>query len=426
MKINIADFIGKCECGKTHDMSIKKILLEPGALEQLPKAVLEVGLSGKALIICDKNTWKAAGARAAELLPDNSVIILEGDCIHPDDETVREIEDNYPPGISYIVGVGGGVITDTAKYIGKQHAGTPVVLVPTCASADGFAANSSIMTFDKFKHPLTTQAAVAIIADTNILAVAPYRLTAAGLGDILGKYVALADWKVANLTTGEAICPRIYSMISDAVERTLKAVHKIKDGDTEAIEALMYALILAGLTIQMWGTSRPASGAEHMFGHVWELTLFSPDTGFLHGEAVGVGTVACKKLYEKLIAIIGDNPREFFVPYKGFPHEYLREKIGEIVYGEIMPYNTPDESMLVDYDKLIQNWPAIREACENMPTAAEMEKLFFDCGMKTTLEDLELSDDIMPDTLRAGPYMRGRMTLFRLWDRFTNIEIGML
>ena len=423
MQIDVSQFIGKCVCGKTHSMEIKKILLEPGALERIPEVVQELGLCGKAVIICDRNTWKAAGKRIASLLPEHHVIMLERDDIHPDERTVAEIENDYPPDTAYIVGVGGGVITDTAKYTGRQHGGVPVVLVPTASSVDGFAANSSVMTFNNFKHPLTTQSAVAIIADTNVLAGAPYRLTASGLGDLLGKYIALGDWKLANLVTGEELCPRIYGMVNEALERAMRIIHKVKESDPDAIEALMYALILSGLTIQMWGNARPASGAEHMVAHVWELAIFSPDTGFLHGETVGVGTIACKKLYEKLIETIERNPREFFVQYKGFPHDMLREKLGENVYSELMPYHNPDEGMLVDDDKLIENWDAICEVFGNMPTSAEMERIFRECDMKATLSDLGISNDILPVTMEVGSYVRGRMTLLRIWERFTNLNL---
>jgi glycerol-1-phosphate dehydrogenase [NAD(P)+] len=425
MKIDVSQFIGECMCGKTHGMDIRKILLEPGALEQTPQVISELGISGKAAIICDKNTWEAAGKRVAQLLPEHHIIMLERENIHPDELTVADIENDYPSDAAYIVGVGGGVITDTAKYIAKQHGGVPVVLIPTAASVDGFAANSSVMTFNNFKHPLTTQSAVAIIADTNVLCAAPYRLTASGLGDLLGKYIALADWKIANLVTSEALCPRILGMVDEALARAMQVIGKVKQNDPEAIEALMYALILSGLTIQMWGTARPASGAEHMIAHVWELAIFGPDTGFLHGETVGVGTIVCKKLYEKLIETIGDNPRGFFVPYKGFPHESLRGKFGVNVYSELMPYNNPDEGTLVGYEKLIDNWDAIRKICTDMPTSGEMERIFREIGVKTTISDLGLSGDILPDTLEAGSYVRGRMTLFRIWERFTNIGIDL-
>ncbi|MCL2068715.1 MAG: sn-glycerol-1-phosphate dehydrogenase [Oscillospiraceae bacterium] len=428
MKIDLSQFIGKCECGKTHGMDIRKILLEPGALEQVPQVISELGLSGKAAIICDRNTWNAAGKRVSRLLPEHHIIMIERDSIHPDERLVADIENMLPSdidSIGYIVGVGGGVITDTAKYIGKHHGGIPVVLIPTAASVDGFAANSSIMTFNNFKHPLTTQSAAAIIADTNVLCAAPYRLTASGLGDLLGKYIALADWKIASLVTGEAVCPRIYGMVDEALMRAVKVIDKVKENDPDAIEALMYALILSGLTIQMWGNSRPASGAEHMLAHVWELALFSPDTGFLHGETVGVGTVICKKLYEKLIEAVGERPREFFVPYKGFPHESLREKLGEIVYAELMPYNNPDEGTMVDYEKLIASWGEICRICADMPDSAEMERIFRDLGVKSTLEDLGISADILPVTLEVGSFVRGRMTLFRIWERFSNIGIDL-
>ena len=404
-------------------MAIKKILLEPGALGRIPEVVGELGLSGKAVIICDKNTWDAAAERVAELLPNNHVIMIKQEDIHPNEKTVEEIEARFPADAGFIVGVGGGVLTDTSKYIGFKHGGIPVVLVPTAASVDGFAANSSIMTFNHFKHPLTTQAATAIIADSNVLAAAPYRLIASGIGDLLGKYVALADWDFAHLITKEPLCPRIYEMINEAVSGAMKVVHKLRNQDIEAIEALMYALILGGLTIQMWGSSRPASGAEHQIGHVWELAIISPETASLHGECVGVGTLTAKRFYEKLFDTIGDKPEDFFLDYKGFPHQLLKDSLGDMVYGELMPYNTPDEGELVSRQALIDNWAEIRRIHEIMPTSTEMEELFRECGMKVTLEDLGLSSDVLPLTLQTGAYVRGRISLYRVWNGFTNLDI---
>ena len=426
MKIDISQFIGKCECGKTHGMDIKSILIESNALEKLPKIIRELGISGKAAIICDQNTWKAAGKFVSELLTNKKIILLKREQIHPDERTVAEIEKEYQSDIDYIIGIGGGVITDIAKYIGKEHGGVPVILIPTAASVDGFAANSSVMTFRNFKHPIITQSAMAIIADTNVLACAPYRLTASGLGDLIGKYIALADWRLANLVTGEALCPRIYRMIEEALERVRRIINKAKERDSDAIEALMYALILSGLTIQMWGNARPASGAEHMVAHVWELALFSPDTGFLHGETVGVGTIECKKFYERFIQSIGRNPREVFTHYKGFPHDMLREKLGENVYSELTPYHKPDEGTLVDVEKLSKNWDEICKVYDKMPTSAEMECIFRECGIKTTLFDLGISGDILPVTMEVASYIRGRITLLRIWESFTNFGVDML
>jgi len=274
------------------------------------------------------------------------------------------------------------------------------------------------MTFNNFKHPLTTQSAVAIIADTNVLASAPYRLTASGLGDLLGKYVALADWKLANIITGEPLCPRIYGMVDEALERAMKAIHKAKDSEPEAVEALMYALILSGLTIQMWGNARPASGSEHMAAHVWELGIFGSDAGFLHGEAVGVGTIECKRLYEKFIETVGGEPRKRLPPYARSQHDMLRKKLGQNVYTELMPYNNPDEGALVDYEKLVENWRAICQIYNSMPTSAELERIFSECGMKSTLGALGIAGEVLPDTMEVGSFVRGRMSLLRVWKCF--------
>jgi glycerol-1-phosphate dehydrogenase [NAD(P)+] len=172
----------------------------------------------------------------------------------------------------------------------------------------------------------------------------------------------------------------------------------------------------------MWGGARPASGAEHMVAHVWELGLFAPDSGSLHGEMVGVGTLKCKELYEKFIETVGDNPREVLVEYKGFPHEMLREKLGENVYAELTPYNEPDEGKLVDYEKLVAGWDEIRGIFAQTPTARDMEKLFRDSGVKATMQELGLPDEILPATLEVGSFVRGRITLLRIWERFTNLK----
>lgn len=422
MKIDLKQFTGPCGCGQAHGMAIKRILLEPGAIDRLPAVVAELGLAGPAFVISDSNTWKAAGQRVDALLDGAAVVLGRGD-IHPDEQTVEQIEAAYPADTGYIVGVGGGVLTDTAKYIGHQHGGVPVVLVPTAPSVDGYAANSSVMTFNHFKHPLTTQAAVAIVADTDVLAAAPERLIASGLGDLLGKYVALADWDFAHLITGEKRCQRLYDMVNEAVGRAVDAAADIKARQPEAIEALMYALILAGLTIQMWGNSRPASGAEHQIGHVWELAVVSPEADLLHGEAVGVGTLAAKRLYERLFEVIGDRPQDFIRDYKGFPHEELKGMLGEVVYKELMPYNTPDENTLVSREKLVDNWEEIRRIYTAIPSAGQMEALFKSCGMKTSLTDLGLEEAVLAPSLQVGAYVRGRMSLYRAWHGFTDIEM---
>lgn len=422
MVVNIEQFKGACTCGNEHTMDIRKVLIESGALDKIPAVVKELGLSGKPCILCDDNTYRAAGEKIAQLVGDHALIKLDPTDLHPDEKTVAAINEQLPADTGYIIAVGGGVLTDTGKYIGFTHGGIPVVIVPTAASVDGFAANSSVMTFNHFKHPLTTQAGVAIIADTRVLAAAPYRLTASGLGDLLGKYIALADWKFANIVAGEALCPRIYAMIEEALSDAMRVIDKVKKQDEEAIGALMYALVLSGLTIQMWGNSRPASGAEHHISHLWELNILHPTNDGLHGEMVGVGTLMCKRLYEKIFETVGDHVEDYIRPYDGMPIDMLKKYYGR-VFDELMEYNKPDESALVDQKKLVENWAEIRKIYNDMPTSQEMYEIFKRCGMKYTMESLGVDEALLPLSIKIGPYVRGRLTLYRAYNAFFNLDL---
>lgn len=332
------------------------------------------------------------------------------------------VNNRLPADTGYLIAAGGGVLTDTGKYIGFTHGGIPVIVVPTAASVDGFAADSSVMTFRHFKHPLTTQAAVAIVADTAVLAKAPYRLTASGLGDLLGKYIALADWRFANLVGGEPLCERIYQMVEDAVKEAMSVIDKVAKQDEDALGALMYALILSGLTIQMWGNSRPASGSEHHISHLWELNILHPTNNGLHGEMVGVGTIVCKQIYEKIFESVGDQPEKFIKEYKGMDLALLKRYYGD-VFDELMKYNDPDETTFVDRDKMIQSWGKIREIYGQMPSSEEMLRLFESCGMKSTLASVGVDSSLLPVSIQIGPYVRGRLTLYRVYTGMMDLTV---
>lgn len=110
---------------------------------------------------------------------------------------------------------------------------------------------------------------------------APYRLTASGISDLLGKYTAIADWRISHLVTKEYICERVCDLESQALETVCNNIEAIRQGSKEGYEQLMYGLILSGLAMQMVGNSRPASGSEHhflIFGK-WKLSIhLSPIT----------------------------------------------------------------------------------------------------------------------------------------------------
>ena len=161
--------------------------------------------------------------------------------------------------------------------------------VPTAASVDGFVSNVAAMTWKGLKKTVPAVPPVAVFADTRIFADAPARLTASGVSDLLGKYICLADWKIAHLLTGEYICDRIVELEEKALRTVVSSLREIAQGEGNGCEELMYALILSGLAMQMVGNSRPASCAEHHLSHLWEMEVINEKLDALHGEKVSVG-----------------------------------------------------------------------------------------------------------------------------------------
>ena len=143
-------------------------------------------------------------------------------------------------------------------------------------------------------------APIYVLADSDIFTKAPYRLTASGISDLMGKYTALLDWKVSHIVTNEYFCTKIYDLELEALHEVESELDGIKLQNRESTEKLMYALILSGLAMQMIGNSRPASGAEHHVSHLWEMEILNGRLDALHGEKVSIGLIMCLERYQQI------------------------------------------------------------------------------------------------------------------------------
>lgn len=153
------------------------------------------------------------------------------------------------------------------------------------------------MTWYGFKKTFTAVSPKIVVADLDIISKAPARLTASGVGDMVGKYIALAEWRIGKILTDEYFCDKIYGMTLDAAKEVVNAAEDLAEGKTSAYEKLMYGLVLSGLAMQLLGNSRCASGAEHHISHLIEMRPdgLGASSDALHGEKVGVGTLIASK-----------------------------------------------------------------------------------------------------------------------------------
>ena len=293
----------RCSCGKMHYCDIRHIAVEENALSNLP-AYLKEGAYQKIGLICDQNTEKVAGTYVEQILSEHGFaykkILFTDRELVADERALHTITSELPYDCDLILGIGSGTINDLCKFISFQKA-MDYFIVATAPSMDGYASNVAVLTLNQVKTTIETHLPKAILADTRILSAAPKHMIAAGVGDILGKYVCLADWKLSHLVTGEYFCDYIYGIMKQAVDAMANSIDAISAADENAIHIVMESLILAGVGMSFLGNSRPASGSEHHLSHYWEM-MFLQRREYcpLHGTKVAIGTVISLFFYHSL------------------------------------------------------------------------------------------------------------------------------
>jgi len=189
-----------------------------------------------------------------------------------------------------VAGIGGGRSVDTAKLI-SFNLDIPFVSVPTAASHDGIASPFVSVKSDK-PHSIVATAPFGVFVDIDIIKKAPARLLASGCGDLVANIIAVKDWQLGHEKTGE-----YYGRYSaDLAMMSAKIVmENSKKYAKEGLDArvIVEALISAGVASCIAGSSRPCSGAEHLFSHA--LDKIAPGKG-LHGEKCGIGSIMIAKL----------------------------------------------------------------------------------------------------------------------------------
>lgn len=211
-------------------------------------------------------------------------------------EQVRKIVADVETGrIGVIVGIGGGKTLDTAKAV-SHFADLPVVLVPTVASTDAPCSALSVLytedgRLDRYL-PLRRSPDV-VVADVDIIAKAPPRLLAAGMGDALSTYYEARACRRSGAVTQAGGSGSIAALaLAKACHDTLleygaEALRDCREGrGSDAVGRIVEANIyLSGIGFESGGLA--AAHAIHN-----GLTLLEECRHVLHGEKVAFATLA--------------------------------------------------------------------------------------------------------------------------------------
>ena len=411
MIIDSKIYNGKCACGKEHFMTTELCVIENGCMADIDKYIERCGLGGYRVAIYDENTYNAKGLIRPKV---DEEIILPSQNLHANEHGVELLLQRLPQNCDYMIAIGSGTVHDITRYCAYEK-NIPFVSCPTAASVDGFCSSVAAMTWHGYKKTFTAVSPRLVVADTAMISKSPYFLTKSGFGDMIGKFISLFEWKMANAITGEYFCDRIYAMTLEATNAVLDSAEGIKNGDESAYEKLIYGLLVSGLAMQLLGNSRCASGAEHHISHLIEMDPAGLGTHSeaLHGEKVGVGTLIAATEYHRIAASGVD-----FVDYPEIKEDYIKAFFGKALSDSIIEENKKDAASGITVEILKSKFDVISALINEIPSPAELERVYDLLGLKKTLSDIDVGEEKLSDILEYSPLVRNRLTLMRLRRAF--------
>lgn len=303
----------ECVCGRHHGAGTKRVVIERGATAKLPSLLSEIG-SVRPFIISGHDSFAAAGDRVAAVLDGAGIphggYVFPASPVQPTERSVGTAVMHFDHDCDAVIGIGSGVINDIGKMLARV-ANKKYIIVATAPSMDGYASSTSSMEMDGLKVSLESTFAWAIVGDLDILCAAPMRMLQAGVGDMLAKYVSLCEWKIASMVVGEYYCPTVAALVAGALARCVAAAPGLADRKPDAVKTVMEGMVIAGMAMTYAGLSRPASGMEHYFSHIWDMRslVFEEAHGDLHGIQCGVATLLSLRVYEYLRTVKPDRER---------------------------------------------------------------------------------------------------------------------
>ena len=398
-----------CECGKHHVCALEYLKIGRGAVKHVPDMIAAMGKK-RPFVVCDGNTYEVAGKKVCEILTEagieHSCYVIPGGRISPAEWEVGSLIMHFDPKCDMLLAIGSGVINDICKVAGHALR-LPSAVVGTGPSMDGYASNSSSMEVNHVKVSLYNHAPVGILLDTEILAQAPMRMLWAGLGDMVAKYVAICEWRIAHLVIGEYYCENIAQIMRTGLKKIVDAADRITDRDPDAIQSIAEGLVLAGIGMAYAEVSRPASGLEHYFSHLWEMFALERGKPYdLHGIQVGLGTVLTMKLYEKLKMVTPDRDRaeahmKAFDPaaWEAQVKRIFGKTAPEILEIEKKTQKNDPAKHARRLDKIIDGWDEILKIIdEELPDFGELYKLMAATGMPMRPSEIDVN---LQDTIDA-------------------------
>lgn len=408
---------------------------ETRALALGPGVVAETGAlfarhfpGATAIIVADPDTHALAGAPVRAAL-DRAGVRQERPYLfaertpHAEMSLVDHLERALRGHAAVPVAVGSGTINDLVKLASHRAGRDAYLCVATAASMDGYTAYGASITAAGAKQTFACPAPRVVVADLAVIGRAPPERTAAGYADLLAKVTAGADWILADALGAEPLDSRAWDIVQGGLRAALADPAGARAGEPGALGRLVEGLMLGGLAMQWAQTSRPASGAEHQFSHLWDMEGHTHrGEAPAHGFKVGVATVAVARLYEALLATDLErlDPAAAARAWAegGQPEEpALRASFAGTGFVETAVTETRAKAataaqVRAQLERLRQVWPELRARLQaQLLPAAELRRRLRLVGAPVEPEEIGLSRARLRASFRRAALIRRRFTV---------------
>ncbi len=272
----------------------RNVLVGHGVIDLVPSICKDFKLCGTGLLVTGSKTRKVAGDPIRENLVKNGYDIHIIDTDEATRENLEKVEQAAREvKATFLLGVGGGSKIDLAKMAAKDL-NIEFLSIPTSASHDGIASGRASIKNNSVPLSLEARVPLGVIADTNVIVKAPYRLLAAGCADVISNSTALKDWEFARRMRNEEFSRSAYELANYTAQTIIDNADLIRPNMEESVWIAIRPIIISGISMSVAGSSRPTSGSEHMFSHA--LDVIAPGKA-LHGEQCGVGCIMMMYLH---------------------------------------------------------------------------------------------------------------------------------
>jgi glycerol-1-phosphate dehydrogenase [NAD(P)+] len=377
-------------------------------------------------LVADQNTYAALGHAAEQALIDHGfdvkTIVLEGQEILADEHYIVQVLVRAGREERVYISAGSGTITDITRFV-SHRTNTVFVSLPTAPSVDGYSSGGAPLVLGGVKETVYTHPPLAIFGDLKTLCAAPRPMVASGFGDMVGKYTALADWKLGHILWDEPYSQEIAQRAQDALQNCVDHASEIGTASPKGIHSLMEALTDSGLCMVDFGASAPASGSEHYLSHFLELKLLREKRpAVLHGAKVGAASILVAKYYEKIRQLSQEQASHLLkaAPLPDREREIQRIRgaypdIADAVIAQQAPFLDMSEA---DYDRLkrriIDHWAEVQDIAAMVPPAQAVADLLRQVGGPVDFKALGFDDQEVSLALEYGHYYRNRFTAIKL------------